>query len=30
MGKLAEHIVLKRNDREFQLSLDNVKELLEA
>jgi uncharacterized membrane protein len=30
IGKLAEHIVLRRNEREFHLSLVNLKELLEA
>ena len=28
--KLAEHIVLKPNEREFQAALENVKETLEA
>jgi hypothetical protein len=30
LGKLAEHIVLRRNEREFQMALENVKETLEA
>jgi len=30
LGKLAEHIALRRNEREFQLALENVKETLEA
>lgn len=30
IGKLAERIVLRRNEREFHLSLENLKELLEA
>jgi hypothetical protein len=29
-GRLAEHILVRRNAREFQLALDNVKELMEA
>lgn len=30
LGKLAEHIVLRRNEREFQIGLENVKDTLEA
>lgn len=30
LGKLAEHIALRRNAREFDLALQNVKETLEA
>jgi len=30
LGKLAEHIALRRNEREFQIGLENVKEVLEA
>jgi len=30
LGKLAEHIALRRNQREFQIGLENVKEVLEA
>ena len=30
LGKLAEHIALRRNEREFQIALENVKETLEA
>lgn len=30
LGKLAEHIALRRNAREFALALENVKERLEA
>lgn len=30
LGRLAEHIVIGRNTREFELALINVKELLEA
>lgn len=29
VGKLAEHIVMSRNEREFDLSLQNVKDTLE-
>ena len=30
IGKLAERIVLRRNEREFHLSMENLKELVEA
>lgn len=30
LGRLAERIVTRRNEREFQLALDTAKELLEA
>jgi uncharacterized protein YndB with AHSA1/START domain len=30
LGRLAERIVTRRNEGEFQLALDNAKELLEA
>lgn len=30
VGKLAEHIVMSRNEREFDLSLQNVKDAVEA
>jgi uncharacterized membrane protein len=30
LGKLAEHIALRRNERDFQIALENVKETLEA
>jgi carbon monoxide dehydrogenase subunit G len=30
LGKLAEHIVIRRNAREFALALENVKERMEA
>lgn len=30
LGKVAEHITIRRNAREFDLALVNVKELLEA
>jgi carbon monoxide dehydrogenase subunit G len=30
IGKLAERIVRSRNEREFRLSIENLKELLEA
>jgi len=30
LGRLAEHIALRRNAREFELGLHNVKETLEA
>ena len=30
VGRLAEHVLLRRNAREFRLALDNAKELLEA
>jgi len=30
VGRLAEHVLVRRNAREFQLALDNVKELMEA
>lgn len=30
LGKLAEHLTIQRNSREFELALTNVKELLEA
>ncbi|MBT8452855.1 MAG: SRPBCC family protein [Deltaproteobacteria bacterium] len=30
LGRLAERIVTRRNEREFQLALDNAKELFEA
>ena len=30
LGRLAERIVTRRNEREFQLALDNAKELMEA
>ena len=30
IGKLAERIVLRRNEREFHLAMENLKELLEA
>jgi len=30
LGRLAERMVTRRNEREFQLALDNAKELLEA
>lgn len=30
IGKLAEKVVLKRNDRETQLALENIKEILEG
>ena len=30
LGKLAEHIVIKRNSREFETALVNVKETLEG
>lgn len=29
-GRIAEHVLVRRNAREFQLALDNVKELMEA
>lgn len=30
VGRLAERILLRRNEREFHLALENVKELMEA
>ena len=30
LGKLAEHIALRRNEREFEMALRNVKEMMES
>lgn len=30
LGKLAEHIALRRNEREFEMALHNVKETMES
>jgi hypothetical protein len=30
LGKLAEHIAIRRNKREFDMALTNVKETLEG
>jgi hypothetical protein len=30
LGKLAEHIAVRRNERDFETALENVKETLEA
>jgi uncharacterized membrane protein len=30
IGKIAEKVVLKRNDRETQLAMENIKEILEG
>jgi len=30
LGKLAEHLVLRRNARDFEIGLENVKDLMES